>query len=523
MKSKIHKIQKKIKLMRKQSIPFIVVFFIFNSVFAQFTPGRYIIKLALNQRAIQANSYNIPLLEDACPDYKNNCQNQIWDIKAVNGQVGLYTIQSVSNRKYLTFKEAGTANQLMEELTLMPIKPVAQIRFQSFYITEAGDGKITIKPQRISDELNNNNLVYLSGDLQNLNSSGSMLKFEYKDERYNPRQFNNLTNVYFTLFAIPSVNISQVNTIDVPVINSPSVIVAPKSNNKIDIDFKTGSDNLEVKSFQENLEIRIIIDHKPDIILIDANKNQNWPNNSIRRVSIPLPTDIAVEEIKEIHLYRKHKSSIKYVWELGEKDNWNLETLVVTATILTNGTKKKFEFEKMASPEYGKPMYRFTYDSNNNETDGNCCKRVLSLKPDTLPPAVNASIPVQNAKLEINIGTGGDDLRGGNDNCNVILTFNNNPRKVQLSNVFNKRPLPNFTEKTVTIDIPNSKTLDINDIKNIEIHHTGGGGIGADNWDIDKVKITITKEGQTKVLVDKIGTPIHRFTGDTRIKQFNVE
>jgi hypothetical protein len=507
----------------KKAIQIIIIFFAFNSVFAQFAPGRYIIKLALNQRAIQANSYNIPLLEDTCPDYKNNCQNQIWDIKAVGSQVGLYTIQSVSNRKYLTFKESGTVNQLMEELTLMPIKPVAQIRFQSFYISDTANGQITIKPQRISDELNNNNLVYLSGDLQNLNSAGSMLKFEYKDERYNPRQFNNMTNVYFTLFTIPTVNISQVSTNNVPIINSPPVIVAPKSNNKIDIDFKTGTDNLEVKSFQENLEIRLIVQSKPDIILTDANKNQNWPNNSVRRVTIPLPNDITAEELKEIHLYRKHRSNIKYVWELGEKDNWNLETLSAMATIVTNGVKTKFEFEKMVSPEYGKPLYRFTYDSNNNDTEGSVFKRVLTLKSNALPPAVNSNVPSQNAKLEINIGTGGDDLRGGNDNCDVVLVLKGNLRKIYLLNVFNKRPLGNFTEKSITKDIPNSRTLDVNDIKTVEIHHTGGGGMGADNWDVDKIKITISVNGQTKILVDKVGTPIHRFDGDNRTKTFNVE
>jgi hypothetical protein len=511
----------------KKAIQIIILFFAFNSVFAQFAPGRYIIKLALNQRAIQANSYNIPLLEDACPDYNNNCQNQIWDIKAVNGQVGLYTIQSVLNMKYLTFKEAGTDNQLMEELTLMPIKPNNQLRFQSFYIAEVGDGKITIKPQRISDELNNNNLVFLSGDLQNLNSAGSMLKFEYKDERYNPRQFNNMTNVYFTLFVIPTVNITQASTVNIPlgnsVINSPQVVVAPKLDNKIDIDFKTGSDNLEVKSFQENLEIRLIVQSKPDVILTNANKNQNWPNNSVRRVTVPLPNDITANQIKEIHLYRKQKSNIKYVWELGEKDNWNLETISAVATIVTNGEKKKFEFEKMVSAEYGKPLYRFTYDSNNNETEGNLCKKILTLKSNTLPPAVNANVPAQNAKLEINIGTGGDDLRGGNDNCDVVLVLKGNLRKMYLLNVFNKRPLANFTEKSITKDIPNSRNLDVNDIKAVEIHHTGGGGMGADNWDVDKIKITLSVNGQTKILVDKVGTPIQRFDGDNRNKTFNVE
>ncbi len=502
----------------------IIMVLVFNLGFAQITPGRYIIKLALNQRAIQANSYNVPLLEDACPDYKVNCNSQIWDIKPVGGQVGLYNIQSLLNRKYLTFREAGTAVQINEDLLLEPLKTGTQSRFQSFYIADAGDGKITIKPQRISAELNNNNLVYLSGDLQNLNSPGSMIKFEYKDERVNPRNFNNLTDVYFTLFAIPSINISQVNPLNLPrentIINNPNAV---KSDNKIDIDFKTGGDNLEVKSFQENLEIRIIVQNKADVVLIDANKNQNWPNNSIRRVSIPLPADITIEEIKEIHLYRKHRNNIRYVWELGEKDNWNLDTMSAVATIVANGVKMKFEYEKFVSQEYGKPMYRFTYDSNNNETEGIFCKRVLTLKSAALPPAVNTGVPAQNAKLEINIGTGGDDLRGGNDNCNVVLTFKSNSQKIQFSNIFNRRPQGGFTEKMVTKNLVNSQNMDVNDIKEVEIHHTGGGGIGADNWDIDKVKITIIKDGQSKILVDKVGTPIHRFDGDNRIKRFKVE
>lgn len=507
----------------KKIIYSIILVLVYNFGFAQITPGRYIIKLAINHRAIQANSYNVPLLEDACPDYKVNCESQIWDIKAISGQVGLYNIQSVLNSKYLTFGEAGTANQINEELLLMPQKSGAQSRFQSFYIADAGDGKITIKPQRISSELNNNNLVYLSGDLQNLNSPGSMIKFEYKDERYNPRDFNNLTDVYFTLYAIPTLNKVQVDNLKMPRGNTLNNVVTPKSDNKIDIDFKTGSDNLEVKDFQENLEIRLIVQNKADVILTDANKNQNWPNNSIRRVSIPLPADVKADEIKEIHLIREAKGGSRDNMKATIADNWNLESIGATATIMTNGEKKKYEFEKIVSSEYGKPLFRFVYEKGNDVTEGTIFKRVLTLKLTALPPAVHTEVSAQNAKLEINIGTGGDDLRGSNDNCNIVLTFKSNSQKIQLSNIFNRRPLNGFTEKTVTKELVNTQTLDINDIKTVEIHHTGGGGIGADNWDIDKVKITIIKDGQTKILVDKVGTPIHRFDGDNRIKRFNVE
>lgn len=294
-------------------------------------------------------------------------------------------------------------------------------------------------------------------------------------------------------------------------------------NNKIDIDLKTGSDNLEMKPHQNSVEIRIIIQNKPDAILKNVNKDQNWPNNSIRRVTIPLPDDITAEAIKEIHIYRTpNNPEIRYIWDLRDQDNWNLQTITAFATLKINGVKKRFDFEPLISAYRASPLYRFTYSSNNTETEGTTCKKTFTLRTAALPPAVNTNVPSQNAKLDITIGTGGDDLRGGNDNADIVLTFKSHPGKVYVRNIFNKRNLPNFSERKRIMDIVNSTTIDINDIKEVELHHTGGGGMGADNWDIDKVKISIIKDGQTKVLVDRVDTPIHRFTGDTRIKRFVV-
>jgi hypothetical protein len=294
-------------------------------------------------------------------------------------------------------------------------------------------------------------------------------------------------------------------------------------NNKIDIDLKTGSDNLEMKPHQNSVEIRIIMQNKPDAILKNVNKDQNWPNNSIRRVTIPLPDDITAEAIKEIHIYRtSNNPEIRYIWDLRDQDNWNLQSITAFATIKTNGVKKRVDFEPIISTRRGSPLYRFTYSSNNTETEGTTCKKVLTLKTASLPAPVNTDVPSENAKIDVTIGTGGDDLRGGNDNAEIILSFNNHPGKVTIRNVFNGANLPNFSERKRTLEIPNSKSMNINDIKEIELRHTGGGGMFADNWHVDKVKISVIKDGQTKVLVDKVDAPIHMFTGDTRRKRFIV-
>ena len=64
--------------------------------------------------------------------------------------------------------------------------------------------------------------------------------------------------------------------------NKP-IVLTPLNGNKLDVDFKTGADNLEMKPFQQGVEIRIIILNRADVILLNANNNQNWPNNSIKR------------------------------------------------------------------------------------------------------------------------------------------------------------------------------------------------------------------------------------------------
>ncbi|MCY7290980.1 MAG: hypothetical protein LH615_02250, partial [Ferruginibacter sp.] len=81
----------------------------------------------------------------------------------------------------------------------------------------------------------------------------------------------------------------------------------------------------------------------------------------------------------------------------------------------------------------------------------------------------------------------------------------------------------NFSEQSCRKVLPNTADLDFNDIKEIELRHTGGGGIGADNWYLDKFKLIISRGLQSKVLIDKAAAPIHFFTGDTRRKIIIVE
>ena len=299
-----------------------------------------------------------------------------------------------------------------------------------------------------------------------------------------------------------------------------SSMIADKTNcydlNSITIDFKTGDDNLDHRDFQKNVDVRITIAGKPDLFLENVNKGENWPNNSVRRFLSPLPDGIAVTDIKTIAVIRGNAKGSWNNVDGAMADNWNLGKLTVVANISENGSMKRYVLADLKGA--GRvPLYRFIYE---NRSPCSYCGDTFNytfphIYTSTIPPTATART---NAKLSFTIGTGGDNLEGGNDNnVDITIRMRNSPQVYVLRNINAKRKWNNFTETSRVIEIMNSATMDFNDIKEVEVRHTGGGGIGADNWDVDKIFISVEKNGVTKILMDKVGTPIRRFTGDNRI------
>ncbi|HMX77877.1 MAG TPA: hypothetical protein PK841_06875, partial [Chitinophagaceae bacterium] len=66
-------------------------------------------------------------------------------------------------------------------------------------------------------------------------------------------------------------------------------------------------------------------------------------------------------------------------------------------------------------------------------------------------------------------------------------------------------------------------SFNIDDISAIDLIHTGGrDGLFVDNWDLDKFKLTVYQKDKSLVIVDQVAAPIVRFSGDLRVKRFNV-
>lgn len=292
------------------------------------------------------------------------------------------------------------------------------------------------------------------------------------------------------------------------------------AQNKLEVEFKTGDDDLAVRdeSIQKNLKITINFKSgAAPLVLENANKSQTWPKNSIRRVTIPLAADADVNNFASINLRRETTSNN---FEDMVADNWDLKELTVTVTLKKDGVTNKYKLLGTFARS-GEVLNRFMAGRNCN-----CDKTWPFSNPVLISgarPWIDNRPPPQRTTIAAEFGVGGDDLGGGSDNAKIVIRFKNSPRTLVFNNVNNRESWENFTKHTVFKETPGVPGVTVNDVKEVELWHTGGGGIAADNWDIDKFTISITINGVSKVLVDKVGAPLHRFTGDTRRKTFSVE
>jgi hypothetical protein len=132
---------------------------------------------------------------------------------------------------------------------------------------------------------------------------------------------------------------------------------------------------------------------------------------------------------------------------------------------------------------------------------------------------VTAATPVTEVKLVIQ--TGGDDLRGGNDNATATLNFVGGSRTT--ANINSGRGWGNGQTHVVQLALP-SPAPRASDITGVTISTHFGGGIGGDNWNVDKVALVVSFPAGsatstppptvTHQWLNASGAPLVRFTGD---------
>ena len=123
------------------------------------------------------------------------------------------------------------------------------------------------------------------------------------------------------------------------------------------------------------------------------------------------------------------------------------------------------------------------------------------------------------ADIRVKLGTGGDDLRGGNDNVHVRVLDNDGREIGRVDNANHLKRLADHTVFTVPIRLNGSAR--VKDVGAIELITTFGGGIAGDNWNLDILEVT-APGSEHGTLIDLRGAPLFRFTGTQKVRRFPV-
>src|SRR5215471_19361879 len=100
-------------------------------------------------------------------------------------------------------------------------------------------------------------------------------------------------------------------------------------------------------------------------------------------------------------------------------------------------------------------------------------------------------------QLDVTFSTGSDDLRGGNDNINVLLLVQSGT-PLRFDNVNAGKRWPDRSTQTVSLRLPDSVRFE--DIRGVRLETTFGGGLGGDNWNLDRLAVSARNGGESREL-----------------------
>lgn len=156
---------------------------------------------------------------------------------------------------------------------------------------------------------------------------------------------------------------------------------------------------------------------------------------------------------------------------------------------------------------------KYCMDSAN----GTKCFRTYFVMKNAWTPQTPPAISDHPKELILTIGTGGDDLRGGNDNLSVSLNLKNGGR-IEASNVNMGQRWIDHSDQTVGVSLPEG--LASQDIQSVTLRTSFGGGMGGDNWNLDTLTMVFRDNGVNQARCTLKGSPLTRFTGDRKSETY---
>lgn len=267
----------------------------------------------------------------------------------------------------------------------------------------------------------------------------------------------------------------------------------------LSLKFTTGSDDL--RGDQNNLNVEVHYASGDIQTASNVNQGANWPNRSVKVVTIPLKHPVAPSEIKQIVLVHSTQAgfsgrgqSVGTVVATGgaslisgvkTEDNWDMAEVQV------------FGVEKGANV----PVAYF----GEHKFTGSDPALTINAQPGAACPTGN-----QISRIVFTFQTADDDLRGGNDNLNITILFTDGAAQLE-PNVNHSLNWPNGSRSRAEILLNRPVTID--QIRGIVLADTFGSGFGGDIWKMASMQADAFLADGSHHTIAKAG--FHRFSADT--------
>ena len=260
----------------------------------------------------------------------------------------------------------------------------------------------------------------------------------------------------------------HVLTLDVPTRR----LVTDARATEVQIWIQTGGDDLRGGSnANDNADVTLTF-AGGSTLTSNINAGREWGNGQTHIAELKLPnTAPRVQDVQSATITTHFGGGIG-------GDNWNVDKVAVMVGFPA-GSKTSAPAPIIVDDWLdlsGGPLIRFT-----------------GSKHDLTEPVANRDTGKAASALDLIISTGNDDLRGGSnagDNCDVVIELSNG-KSIALNNVNHGSNWQNWTDHTVTIPLPNGG-LRGGDVNAVKLHTGFGGGIGGDNWNVQRIQLRAT-------------------------------
>ncbi|MBT8493412.1 MAG: hypothetical protein KJO07_10180 [Deltaproteobacteria bacterium] len=244
--------------------------------------------------------------------------------------------------------------------------------------------------------------------------------------------------------------------------------------------FATGADDL--RGGRDNVNVTLNLANGTQQRYLRINKGARWLSNYAEHAQIKLKRPAKPEDILSVEVQTTFRGGIG-------GDNWDVVDFQVWAT------GGRFVNRHIY---HNKDKFRFTGHRKNRTYT------IRELKHEAGKTKI----------LTLNIQSGSDDLRGGNDNVDAYVMFRGGGGQ-WIRNINASRNWERYRPQKVHLTL--NRPMAPKDIVGLKLQTTSRGGMGGDNWDLRRLEVQANIPGKWPVLYKREKRPyIKRFTGNDR-------